>query len=595
MAEVELTLPGGLYHQAITLNWSLDAEVDRFSYTVNGPQPTMSRYIAYDTLTPPNPFLAVTQDGRGNVVYDGGFPKFYNASGNPARPSNFDALSGAGKYLHNAIHFCANPAKVAIGNKKILLLGDVTPGNYYSLMDGNRGDGFFNSLSGICRVAGFTPTFKDQRFYAGGNQLQPTFTEMDQYACVLMMSSHYTGAQLITDAAITDMVTYRESGNGLIFITDHGSYVNDTLEQADVRNGGFYRTANLVMRNFGSFFTGNYDRVPVNIGFLRRTYGDHALYNGMSNADTLQAGPSESKVVVATYPEYTKDTAPTLNFNADGKYVVSVLAVMKDGSTRTFRYLYNVVIGEFIWWRDAAMNNLGDTYKTVQPSSDFLPYIESAGLGTLRGSILRNGKKIASFIRDDQTGTVFNWFAGSNVFPVANKDVFTIDVTTPFSYKKTLTIDRYQPPIATSLDFAETTSLLARDEYVAVDRNNLINNVISDVKDLFPTQKLTMIGESARNLSFIRQFTAGYVGADTTAYIFQTTASANAAKASLTTEPPCIIDAQRNEVFEYVYPSWVIIPGLTAQDIFGAPRIVTGITNAIKFSLTVAGAINRIN
>lgn len=598
MAEVELTLPGGLYHNAISLDWLLSDDVDRFSYTVNGAQPTMSKYIAYDTLNPPNPFLAITQDGRGNVIYDGGFPKFYNQySAGVVGATTFAQLTPALKYLHNAFKLCLNPAKLAIGNRDILVLGDAAVSDnsgYYSVRN-TAAQGFLTTLQIVGRVGGWNMIVKDRANYTGGI-LNPTFAELDKYAAVMLMSSLYSNTEYITNAAVTDLVSYREAGNGLVFITDHGTYKNTSLEQSDQpgRSEGFYRMANKVIRNFGSYFTDNFDRVPVNVGFLRRTYGDSPLYDGMANTDSIAAGGSESRITVATYPEYTKETAPTLHFDADGKYVVSVLAIMKDGSTRTFRYLYNVVIGEFIWWRDAAMNNLGPVRKMVQPQSDFLPYIESAGLGTLKGSILRNGKKIASFTRDDVTGTLWNWFAGSNIFPVADDDVFTIDVVTPFSYKKTITVERYQPPIADSIDFAETTSLLARDDYVNTDRGDVINSVMRDLKQFFPVEKPTTIGETARNLSFIRQATAGYVGLDTVAYIYPTTALTDAAKATLTTTPHCIIDAQRNEVFEYIYPSWVIVPGLKAQDILGAPRLVTGITNSIKFRLAVTGAINRV-
>jgi len=595
MAEVGLSRPGGLYRTAISLDWVLEDEVDRFSFTVNGPQPTMSRYIAYDTLNPPNPFLAITQDGRGNVVYDGGFPKFYNASQFNLNATVFSQLTGAGKYLHNAFNFCANPAKVAVGNKKILLLGDAAGTQPDYLIKATRGDGFLTSLQSMLRVAGYTGVFKDRLDYPGG-YLNPTFAELDEYCCVFMMSSDYSsGRAWITDQAVTDMVSYREAGNGLIFITDHGANTNATLEQQDARPVGFYMTANRVMRQFGSFFTGNFDRVPVNIGFLRRTYGDHALYNGMSNSDTLAAGYSESKVIVATYPEYTKDTAPTLNFNTDGKYVVSVLAVMKDGTTRTFRYLYNVVLGEFLWWRKNDGTTLGDVYDTFRSSSDFLPYIESVGEGTLFGNILRNGKKIATFRRDDINGTSFNWFSGTNVFPVDNDDVFTIAVLTPFSYNKNLEINRFQPAIGNTIDFAKTKFLLAQDQYAGVPTKKVVNEIIEDVDYLFPEYNLTAVGNPARNVSILKQFVAGFVGLDTTAYIYPTTVATNQAKATLTTEPHCIIDAQLNQVFEYVYPQWVLVPDLTAQDFLGFPRFVTGITNGIRFRLGAKGVINRVN
>lgn len=86
--------------------------LERVSYNVNGLYPALSEYIAYDTLTPPNPFIAVTQDGLGRVVYDGGFPKFYNQE-LPGTYTNFAQLPPQFKYLHNAINWVLNLIKTA--------------------------------------------------------------------------------------------------------------------------------------------------------------------------------------------------------------------------------------------------------------------------------------------------------------------------------------------------------------------------------------------------------------------------------------------------------------------------------------------------
>ncbi|MFO5742513.1 hypothetical protein ACLBPW_30955, partial [Klebsiella pneumoniae] len=43
-------------------------------------RPVHCEYIAYDgdAATGGSPFIAVVQDGTGNVLYDCSFPKFYN-------------------------------------------------------------------------------------------------------------------------------------------------------------------------------------------------------------------------------------------------------------------------------------------------------------------------------------------------------------------------------------------------------------------------------------------------------------------------------------------------------------------------------------
>ncbi len=68
----------GIFPAPFTLNMLFASNVDKLQFSLNQGTPAISKYVAYDTLEPPNPFIAVTQDGRGNVVYDGGFPKYYN-------------------------------------------------------------------------------------------------------------------------------------------------------------------------------------------------------------------------------------------------------------------------------------------------------------------------------------------------------------------------------------------------------------------------------------------------------------------------------------------------------------------------------------
>lgn len=592
---IQMSKPGGLYRTVQALTWQLSEEVERFSFTVNGVQPTMSKYIAYDTLNPPNPFIAVTQDGAGNVVYDGGFPKFYNMYA-PAANATFAQLPASFKFLYNAINFCANKKKTDIGNKRILLLGDGGSSNNtgdYRVLYGGAAD-FYTSFTRLAKIAGYNITIKDRVNYTGG-YIDARFAELDQYCMVILMSSDYShpAGGWMTDQCVSDMITYRERGNGLIVITDHG--ITSPAQDAAGNSRGFYGTCQKLVRNFGSYFTGNFNRTPVNVGFLRRTYGDHALYNGMADSESIHAGPSESKVVVTKYPEYTRETAPTVNLTQDGKYVISILAILKDGTPETYRYVFNIVLGEFLWWKSSVDGRiLGDTYSTKQSISDFLPYISPQDNGTLFGSILRNGKKIGSFVHDEATGSVYKYLSGTNIFPVNDKDVFTIAVEEPFSYNKTLTVTRYQPPVAAVIDHAHMLKLLGVDDYVGIPPRNLVNRIIKDIASFYPEYPLLKNGDAARDIAIIRKYTSEFVGEITTAYIYATSDDAKEARRILTTQPNCIIDAQLNQVWEYQYPEWLLIDGLKAQDFLGAPRRVTSISNGDKFLLRIDGTIVQI-
>ena len=125
MATITPNVPPGTYMGPQTISFTFSGDITGVAVTKNVSPPSISKYIAYDTLSPANPFIAVTEDGRGRVVYDGGFPKFYNLF-NPASPANFAALTPAGKYLYNALNWVANASKVAAGNKKVLIIDGVT-------------------------------------------------------------------------------------------------------------------------------------------------------------------------------------------------------------------------------------------------------------------------------------------------------------------------------------------------------------------------------------------------------------------------------------------------------------------------------------
>lgn len=318
----------GTYTKPQTVGWQTSSEVKFVSYTVNGLMPTLSEYVAYDTLSPPNPFIAVTQDTRGNVVYDGGFPKFYNVQA-PVEGSSFANLTGAFKYLYNALNFVSDKSKVNAGNKNVLILGDAVSGENYSIK-GTETTSFYTSFTRLFAIAGYTPVFKDRSDY--GNTLNPSAAELNGYCAILIMSSVYTSLTgFFTADAVANIVAFREAGGGVIAVTDHGENLTDANQAATGSYNGFFRTANQVVAEFGAYFTGNFDRTPVNVGYLRTTYGDHPLYSGMASSEEIAAGASESRVVVQIYPRYAPGQIPTIQMD-DGCYLVQILTVLNDGT-----------------------------------------------------------------------------------------------------------------------------------------------------------------------------------------------------------------------------------------------------------------------
>ena len=265
MAMILTPEPGIFSGSNISVNISKTLDIELFAITTNGIPPVLAKYIAYDNLSPSNPFIATVEDGLGNILLDGGFPKWYNDNCNSGW-TTYSELTPAYKYLYDAIDFISNKTKVNNLNKKILVLGDQEVSNYYAVKDSGSGRGGFKlSIDTVCRIKGYTPTYKTLSDYPGGI-IDSNYLDLDQYCCVLFFSTNYTSAKLISDICIQSLIAYRENGNGIFFITDHGDRnLTSVYEAVNTENAGFYRTANFVVTNFGCYFSGNYDRSPVNV------------------------------------------------------------------------------------------------------------------------------------------------------------------------------------------------------------------------------------------------------------------------------------------------------------------------------------------
>lgn len=331
------SVPPGNYYSNQTIAFSFDPTVNGVTMTTGMYPPSLSKYIAYDTLTPPGPFIAVTEDGRGRVLYDGGFPKIYNNRMPAPVPTTFAGLSPAHKYFHNVIKWIANPAKP----KKVLLLGDRHAGvNASYLIKSTAGNGFYTVLTTIATIAGFTYDVKDTADYADF-MLDMTAAELNQYAAVIFVSSWDRTTPAITTQAVNNLVAFREAGGGIMIITDHGYNLN-SINDVNTLGSGFFKTGNAIASRFGAYFTGSYDRVAVNVGFLRSTYGDHPVYNGLLDTDDFAASGSESIIVVTTTPTTPPNQVQPVTTTATGMNNVNMLLNMNDGSIYTEKLSYNI-------------------------------------------------------------------------------------------------------------------------------------------------------------------------------------------------------------------------------------------------------------
>lgn len=416
---------------------------DRYAYSIDPNVPlSVSTYIAYDTLSPPNPFLAVTQDGRGRVVYDGGFPKFYNGTWNSA--TTFAGLIASHKFLHNAISWVASTSKVAAGNKKVLIVGDCFNDSIHYSVKSTGTDGFYTTLTGICAVAGFTPTFKNCSDWSGA--VNPRLAELEQYALVIFFGCHSAGPSggvpSINPASATDFATYRENGGGIILVTDHGINIGSIAEAIANANAdsSFFNRVNQVAVKFGAYFTGDYNRTPVNVGFLRSTYGDHPLYNGMTNAESIVAGGSESKVVVTSSTTYAA-TSPINVTVTPAKPDVNIFFIEKDGSVGSVRLKYYMDTKDIqnIFCRETtATGNSGSNTGIWIPvnwygaptdisfTPDFGSYPGSGFPALPWRQLITTGGNAVGVVSATATGTTWSFFNGTKTMPLVPGEQFVL-------------------------------------------------------------------------------------------------------------------------------------------------------------------------
>ncbi len=652
MANVFVDTPPGFYLNPVDVNVSFGPEVKEVSLNMNGTPPSISKYISYDTLNPPNPFIAITQDGNGNVIYDGGFPKFYNTSAeNPSlvrfrhalkvksnrvgtggeiriglsdavtvieagdkliydmmvigtdanyaikgyvghmsdiednetsitdtlvdqnglklqcvagpallqyssnvwhtrtldmstltgqsigrwvllgtsgptgtssiyfknarvinaagqvkntligddtyvpiteafvtgnfglvehrEASSFDLLTSAGKYALNGIDFIADQDEIRQGNRKILLIGDQYNGVNYAVK-GTDASGFHTTFTRIAHHGYWDLTIKDRTDYGGNIDIR--LPELKQYAAVLFMSSASGSVPLITQASIDAFVTYRGEGGGLFFITDHGVILN-TIQEAQGTQFGFFVTANAIITRFGAWFSGDYNRLPVNVGFLRANYGDHPLYKNLDDSENMPAGVSESRVFVSSDPLVSPGTVTTNYPVVTGNNVINLLIVLFDGTIETYTFKYNIVDYKVTFISAGKTVDAGGTIvlNTVDKLKLSLGYVGAASR-VMSGRIFVNGADVGSVqkLANSQFQITYTDPYLNNGLPINNDTFIYLKFTAPAGLEYSVRIDRTKIPVV-DLSVVRTWS----------DLNRVIRNVYSELTPLGKLRKIS--------------------------------------------------------------------------------------------------------
>ena len=112
-------------------------------------------------------------------------------------------------------------------------------------------------------VAGFSIVIKDPNDYGG--IINVRLAELEEYAGLVVMGTNSSNNfNIISDASVQDIVTFRSNGGGIVLITDHGDDLT-SIEEASQPHLGFFTFTNRIAVNFGAYFTGDFNRSPVNV------------------------------------------------------------------------------------------------------------------------------------------------------------------------------------------------------------------------------------------------------------------------------------------------------------------------------------------
>lgn len=250
-----------------------------------------------------NPFISVVDNQNGGkLMFDGGFPKYYNTYWNNS--TKFSTLPNQFKFMHNVIKWMSETRSE---RGQVLLYGDAVQGHDYSVHEGASSD-FNQSIPGAISIAGYTPVIKTALDYGGnrstGVPASLSLDEMNKYSSIVIMSSG--GWNSFTNETANNFTTYVNNGGGIYIITDHAY---------------FQATGNQVLRKFGSEFYGTVNRHSDNNAYKLSTiwktlsgskYGKgHQLWNGLNASGSIHAGWSEGNVKLFTpvqdYIGLTKD------------------------------------------------------------------------------------------------------------------------------------------------------------------------------------------------------------------------------------------------------------------------------------------------
>lgn len=302
------------------------------------------------------PFLAVADSGTGRVVYDAGFPKFYNSVVNAVTD----------QYLRNVVNYCANPSKP----KRALVCSSAQRGNAYPADGQNTGFGI--RVPNILAAMGFAVDVACVNDPFFGGIMDHDYDKLAPYSMVIFFSSDEFNAPNITERTATAYGEFVKKGNGLFLVTDHYS---------------FQYAANMIAKQYGVVFSGSVDRQPVSIARSIQIYGPSPLWNGIET-QTFSAGGSEGIIGVEyTPPDYVPEKG-TVEFSpceTARQVCIDIWGISRPGPDRTVEVVLKSAKNATICTPGVGTGTIENNYVANCPSNTQL-VVKDGGAHAVMGS-----------------------------------------------------------------------------------------------------------------------------------------------------------------------------------------------------------------
>lgn len=503
----------GFYKENVNVVWDYFGDVFRVGLTFNSTAVYARKPVIIDSESVRRTITSIYVDQTlGNVLFDSSFSKLLNQQVSSTNPQTFADLPGPLKYIHNGLIFTANYNKVAAGNRKFLILGDTTSGDYW-IKDTVNFNAFGKSLACLAAAGNWQFTYKDSSDYSS-NKIDVTESELNNYVGVLLVSSNNNGQINITSNALTNLQNFRNKGNGIFVITSTGATVNNLTTAQTAQPNSYFNTANQVATLFGTWFSGTINRTKT-VTVLNAKGISAAfipLYNNMADTDIINPISDGSMIQMNEFdPLVTKESLYSANFNSGlGKANFIVLNSLGNTAAYTYTYVIDPNSDGLIQFKDLTGNLV--TQLNIGRYNTAIVDVKLDG-GTmfpfLSGFIYKNNLKIGEFKYDNANGgSVTKMYAGNGTpIPLSNNDVIRGVITTPFDFESDLTIVRNQPSIDGIYNYASVVKTIT--PFVG---SNILpkNQVLAGFKligSLVPTLQLgSPFKTPALNIKYIRDY-----------------------------------------------------------------------------------------